>query len=263
MKDLEITKRQQSEIDFYSARSDYVAEKYPDENLVLRVSEIDNWSGKWGFAYRLLGKDGWERKKLLDIGCGSGQQACYFAMKGANVSAIDIYPDAIALTLRRAILNGVADKVEAYVAAAERLPYPNDYFDLIFCGLILHHVDVEITGKEMARVLKPRGRVVCVETSALNPLLMLARHFLPGKFGIARLSTPLEKPLSFSEVKNLGAYFSSWRYQKGQDLLSMLGRIFTNNQKLNRILSNLDRSLFRILPFSERYAYHVVLEFVK
>jgi len=67
--------------------------------------------------------------------------------------------------------------------------------------MVLHHVDVEAKGSEMAHVLTPQGRVVWVETSARNPLLMFTRRFLTGKSGIVRLAMSMEHPFTFTEVK--------------------------------------------------------------
>lgn len=257
------TERQHSEIVFYNRRRDYEADRWAEEDLKLRAEEIDHWSDKWGFAYRLLGNGGWQGKTVLDIGCGSGAHACYFAMKRAKVSAIDIHPDAIALTLRRALVNSVADKIEARVAPAETLPYPDRYFDLVFCGLVLHHVDMEKAGREIARVLRPGGRVVCLETSARNPLLMFARRFLAGRFGISRFASPMESPLSPVEISRMARHFSSWNFRRGYDFFSMASRVFPPNKRLKHGLIRLDELSFRVLPLIEKWGYHIVLEFKK
>jgi 2-polyprenyl-3-methyl-5-hydroxy-6-metoxy-1,4-benzoquinol methylase len=41
-------------------------------------------------------------RRFLDLGCGTGQEAVYFALQGANVTAIDISPVGIELTQIRA-----------------------------------------------------------------------------------------------------------------------------------------------------------------
>jgi ubiquinone/menaquinone biosynthesis C-methylase UbiE len=50
----------------------------------------------------------------------------------------------------------------------ERLSYPDCSFDVIFCIIVIHHMpdETKIEGiKEMARVLKPGGRLLVVDSN--------------------------------------------------------------------------------------------------
>lgn len=52
-------------------------------------------------------------KKVLDVGCGSGLLGLAAARQGAQVTAVDISPSAVANTRRNAVRNGLVMKVVA------------------------------------------------------------------------------------------------------------------------------------------------------
>ena len=98
-------------------------------------------------------------RRVLDVGCGTGRYLHLAAALGAEVIGIDLSP---------AMLAG-ARKGGAVVARGDMvaLPVTTATCDVVLCGLSL--MDVEPLGdviKEFARVLRPRGVVVC---STLHP----------------------------------------------------------------------------------------------
>lgn len=97
--------------------------------------------------------------KLLELGCGVGSDARFFAQKGINVLATDFSPSVI----RQNIERGLPDNLEfAVIDIAEPLPYDNESFDAIYAYLSLHYYDEAKTRdifQEMARVLKPNGKL--------------------------------------------------------------------------------------------------------
>lgn len=109
---------------------------------------------------RLLGKiDG---KKLLDVGCGDGALAFELARQGATVTALDADPSMIAAGRLRA--ESEATRVQFVDGDAERLPFDDATFDVVVAVTVLCFVqDAEHVVKEIARVLKPGGRLVIGE----------------------------------------------------------------------------------------------------
>ena len=93
-------------------------------------------------------------KRILDIGCGPGEVTQRFAEElGADVCAVDVSPRMVELAKARGI--------DAQVADAEELPFPDDDFDCAFAGWVLYHVpNVGRAIAEAARVLRPTGRFV-------------------------------------------------------------------------------------------------------
>lgn len=75
--------------------------------------------------------------KLLDIGCGEGKDAVFFARNGYDVSAFDISDAGIEKTKRLAEKNGVPINV----FKADLLDYRLDtHFDIIFSSGVLNYI---------------------------------------------------------------------------------------------------------------------------
>jgi len=109
------------------------------------------WSGLIPFG-ELAGKD------VLEVGCGSGVHARLLAEAGARVTAVDLTPTAVAMTRRRLELHGLDATV--LEADAEELPLPGASFDFVWSWGVLHHsADTDRALAEVARVLRPGGRV--------------------------------------------------------------------------------------------------------
>ena len=97
-------------------------------------------------------------QKVLEIGCGAGSAACRFAQEGAEVTAVDITENAIAICRQNALVKGV--KVDARQMDAEKLEGLADAsYDFVYSWGVLHHSsDPAAAYRQVARVLKPGGR---------------------------------------------------------------------------------------------------------
>ena len=96
--------------------------------------------------------------KLLDVGCGSGSNAIYFASKGFQVSGIDCSQIAVKKTLDRANIVGQIVNIE--VSDFKSLPYANNSFDFVFSDGVFYYGDeLQFVNsiKESYRVLRKKG----------------------------------------------------------------------------------------------------------
>ena len=101
-------------------------------------------------------------KKVLDAGCGGGRNLVYFLRNGYEVYGIDPNPNAVSAVKQLSQALSHANPEENFtIAAAENLPFDDNYFDLVISSAVLHfannpgHFDNMI--QSMWRVLKPGG----------------------------------------------------------------------------------------------------------
>jgi ubiquinone/menaquinone biosynthesis C-methylase UbiE len=118
-----------------------------------------------------------EVKTVLDIGTGSGLFAEQFAKKGLIVTGLDANPEMLAVA-QQYVPSGVFQE-----GIAEKLPFLDSTFDLVFMGLLLHETDDVLTA------LKEAHRVV------LQRLAILEWQFEDQSFG-----PPLGDRLSFEKI---------------------------------------------------------------
>jgi ubiquinone/menaquinone biosynthesis C-methylase UbiE len=104
-------------------------------------------------------------QRLLDVGCGNGAASLHLAQTFAvDVTGVDIDPEQIQFAAQAA--HGVPG-ARFLVADATRLPFPDDRFDIVYTNKTTHHVaDWPIALAEIARVLKPGGRLVYSDFAA-------------------------------------------------------------------------------------------------
>ncbi len=99
-----------------------------------------------------------KNKKVLEIGCGLGSHAEALSKAGAILTTIDISQTSVDMTLRRLALKGLS--ADIIVADAEQLPFDDASFDYIWSWGVIHHSPNTIAcANEIARVLKPGGRL--------------------------------------------------------------------------------------------------------
>jgi SAM-dependent methyltransferase len=97
-------------------------------------------------------------KDVLEIGCGTGVHVRLLAAAGARVAAVDLTPTAVELTRRRLELAGLDADVRE--ADAEALPFADGSFDFVWSWGVIHHSEhTDSVVAEIARVLRPGGRV--------------------------------------------------------------------------------------------------------
>lgn len=92
-------------------------------------------------------------QKVLDVGCNSGYIGKALHQKDCDVFGVDINP--------QLVLRAKSRGIRAVEAWAEKLPFPNESFDVIILGYLLEHVlDPCIVLSEAKRVLKKNGLLV-------------------------------------------------------------------------------------------------------
>lgn len=125
-------------------------------------------------ARYVLERPGWvpEGGAVLDFGGGDGRWALRLAGgRGARVTVADIDEGALRRVppyplVRPTLLDG------------RGLPFCDGAFDLVFVNHVIHHVgDLAALLRDLRRVVKPGGRIVCIEFRPDCPVTWLYRFF--------------------------------------------------------------------------------------
>jgi SAM-dependent methyltransferase len=125
--------------------------------------------------------------RVLDVGCGTGQTLLHLKREfGCDVTGVDIRREMLAKTRRRA--RHAQLEVETVRAAAERLPFPGNQFDLVVTESVNVFVaDLSRALREYHRVLRPGGFLVDVEMMALGPVSQEWRESAKRVYGAVRV----------------------------------------------------------------------------
>jgi ubiquinone/menaquinone biosynthesis C-methylase UbiE len=126
--------------------------------------------------------------RVLDVCCGTGDQAFYYAKNGAIVTGIDQNPGMIGVAEERKKKEGITN-VNFRVAAAEKLPFEDSVFDVASISLALHEIENskrDAVISEMKRVVKKDGCLIFIDfkvplvSNTASYLIKMAEH-LVGK----------------------------------------------------------------------------------
>jgi ubiquinone/menaquinone biosynthesis C-methylase UbiE len=148
---------------------------------------------------RLIAFDGYKDRKVLDVGCGAGTDLMRFARGGAIVTGVDISPSAIELARQNFEQQRIP--VELREADGERLPFPDDSFDLVYGhGVVQYTANPEALLAECHRVLKPGGEAVFQVYNRVSWLNALS-HLM--KVPLEHEDAPVLRKYTVSELRDL------------------------------------------------------------
>lgn len=157
-----------------------VAPRYDLLNHLLSASLDVVWRRKAAEALAMA-----PGSEVLDLCCGTGDQAVALRKRGARVAAGDFCIPMLAIA-RRKFKKIDKDRPAPLAADALALPFPSRRFRGATVSFGLRNVaDLDTSLRELARVLRPGGRLVVLEFAVpqLPPLrglyLFYFRHLLP------------------------------------------------------------------------------------
>jgi SAM-dependent methyltransferase len=231
-----------------------------DQDLVLPRSVFTRYSNatigplnipKDTFFARLRPLEG---KRVLDYGCGNGENSAILAGCGATVVGFDLSPEAIRKCRRRAELNGLSARTTFEVKHAGETGYEPASFDAVVAFAVLHHLHtiLPIVFKEISTLLKPGGLACIVEPMADNRLLRIVRPLVP----VPTYATEHERQLTRNDLKEIDNYFSvvdRYYYYNLERLERILG------SKLGLRLRLVDHHLQRRIPMLRSLYGHLLI----
>ena len=134
--------------------------------------------------------------RVLEVGVGMGADYLEWLKSGANAVGVDFSATSIETARRRCELAGF--RPELQVADAERLPFPDNSFDVVYSyGVIHHSPDTQECVQQAWRILRPGGqaRIMVYHHPSITGLMLWLRYgLLRGKSLRQSVFDHLESP---------------------------------------------------------------------
>ncbi|MFT6698540.1 MAG: demethylmenaquinone methyltransferase/2-methoxy-6-polyprenyl-1,4-benzoquinol methylase [Porticoccaceae bacterium] len=158
-KDSELGKKEQ-----VAQMFDNISENYDDLNRVISLGIDVKWRKK---VVEIIGKN--KPKQILDIATGTGDLVLMMAsLNPDRIVGLDISAGMLEVGKRKIEKAKLSDKIEMIVGDSEEMPFNENTFDAITVSFgVRNFANLDKGIKEIARVLKPTGVLVILETS--NP----------------------------------------------------------------------------------------------
>jgi ubiquinone/menaquinone biosynthesis C-methylase UbiE len=121
----------------------------------------------------------WRGQRVLEVGAGMGTDLIGFAKAGANATGLDLSLASLRLARENSAGQGLC--LRLINADAEKLPFEDNAFDLVYSWGVLHHTpNIQMALREIRRVLKPGAecRIMLYHRHSLNALLYYLRYGL-------------------------------------------------------------------------------------
>ncbi|MBI3335001.1 MAG: class I SAM-dependent methyltransferase [Candidatus Portnoybacteria bacterium] len=229
----------------------------------------DKWQGDAEFlthsvfsSYRFCEK--WMKshiktgESVLDYGCGNGIHSILPAKIGAKVTGVDLSQGSLAIARERAKRERVEKQTTFLLMDCEKMTFPDDSFDMVFDGGTFSSLDIKKAIPELARVLKPDGALLAIETLGHNPLTNMKRRI--NKLLGRRTGWAVEHILKMDDLAFMRKYFDKVETHFFH-LFSLFAFPFLSlpgGISLLRVLEKIDSLLLKI-PFLQKYAFKIVI----
>jgi SAM-dependent methyltransferase len=134
---------------------------------------------------------------VLDLGAGTGKLTVRLAERGLTVTAVDPIPEMLE------VLSNSLPSVPALLGTAEDIPLPDNSVDAVLVAQAWHWFDPDRASAEVARVLRPGGRLGLVWNTRDERLgwvkelsqIIGSEHDPLGKSGLSDLFTDVQTQL--------------------------------------------------------------------
>jgi SAM-dependent methyltransferase len=221
------------------------------DGYVRREWELFEGDGGARARASLEAVDGAPVSRVLDVGCGAGQELLPFVSeRGASGVGVDVAPETGRAGRELFAARAPAARVAFVRAEAEALPFAEGAFDVVVCRLALPYTDNARALSEMARVLRGGG------------VLILKVHHARYYLGEAARSLAALSPLTFVHAARVLASGAVYRFTGRQPRASRLlsGETFQTEAMLRRELGRVRLRIRREMPDSNPQSPSYVIE---
>ena len=260
-----------------SADFDQIASDY-DAGFVNTASGKMQRNRVWNYLIKFL--DQKVTRNILELNCGTGEDAIWLASKGHKVLATDVSEKMLELAIKKADTHGFRESISfSILDISKPETYPKDVqFDLVFSNFggfnCLSPDDFQNTIAAIAKLLKPKGRLIAI----IMPKFCLWESFyfmLKGEFSKVfrrNRTDSLAVPVGNDQVKTW--YYSPSQIQQSSRMAfrllhkrpvglflppSYLEAYFKRHPKNLQFLNRMEK-LFGNLSWSAGFSDHFIID---
>lgn len=187
--------------------------------------------------------------RVLDIGCGAGQEMLPFVSNGSEGIGIDVMPEVGQVGRRLYREEGLSERVAFVRASGNYLPFADETFDVLICRVALSFMDNKSALREMARVLAPGGK-------------FLLKYQTPNYYW-NKLRSGIFEAYPKSSIYAARVLYAGYVYQftgrQSYDPLTAAGEIFQTERTLKREIEPLGLQVTGQLPDSNVLTPSVII----
>jgi demethylmenaquinone methyltransferase/2-methoxy-6-polyprenyl-1,4-benzoquinol methylase len=207
------------------AMFDKIARRYDRVNRVLSLGMDKGWRRR---TVRSLALG--ENAQVLDVATGTGDLAIDLARMTptAKIIGLDPSPGMLGIAREKVAKKTFADRIELVEGDAQALPYEDNSMDAATIAFGIRNVPDRMKGlREMARVVKPGGRVAVLELGEPKRGLLGAAARFHTRHVVPRLGALLSGKREYSYLqKSIAAFpaadaFAQMMKEAGMHVLSV------------------------------------------
>jgi len=147
-----------------SALFDYVAEQYDETFSNTEIGKLQR-TRVWNYLDLILPD---KPINILELNCGTGEDAIWFAMKGHKVIATDVSEKMIAVTRAKVAKLKLSDNISVEMLDINKIDKlsTNNKFDLVFSNFgglnCLNENELSVLSSKINFLLNPKGKFIAI-----------------------------------------------------------------------------------------------------
>lgn len=197
-------------------------------------------------------------KKVLEIGCGLGCMLMNWAKNSSDCTGVDLNPTSIEQTKKRFELHDL--QADIRLEDANHLPFEDNSFDYVYSWGVLHHSpNLELSIKELFRVLKPGGGFGIMLYNRKSFYQWYMTDYVEGFLHMeAKFLTPLELNSRYGDGHKEEGNPHTWPVTKkeGIELLNP----FSKDPKVKILGTDLDCVLKLLIPGTSTFIPKTIIK---
>jgi len=169
-----------------------------------------------------------KNKKLIDLGCGDGENLVHYQTKGAEVYGIDASKELVKIAKSKL---PVADiRVEFF----EKLSFKRNYFDVVVSKYAMQHSSkIEPIYKEVVRVLKKDGIFIFLVTHPVRQIFEKQQKSKDYFKQVMVESLILDGQLTVKELSHTFSEYLSEYFFKHFEIISFIEKVDPSAEKID------------------------------